>query len=112
MADISIKRAHHTTMAEAKKMADKIAAKLEKQYELKSSWAGDVLNFARSGVNGTLAVTAKEFRVDIKLGFLMSAFKGPIQGAIESNIEGLVKPSPAEKTAVKKPAPTTTKAKK
>lgn len=110
MADISIKRAHHSTPAEAKKMAEKIAAQLERDYQLKSSWADHVLNFARSGVNGTLAVSAKELRIDIKLGFLMAAFKGPIQGAIEKNLESLIKPAKPEiskdaaKTAVKKSA--------
>jgi len=110
MSEISIKRAHHSTTADAKKMADKIAAKLEKDYQLKSSWAGDVLNFTRSGVNGTLAVTAKELKIDVKLGFLMSAFKGPIQDAVEKNLDALIKPAakapavdkaPVAKTVVK-----------
>lgn len=104
MADISIKRAHHSTMADAKKMAEKIAAKLEKDYQLKSSWVGDVLNFTRSGVNGTLGVTAKELRIDVKLGFLMAAFKGPIGDAIEKNLDSLIKPPAAEGSAAKKPA--------
>ena len=92
MSAISIKRVHNTTVAEAKKVADKVAAKLENDYQLKSSWAGDVLNFTRSGVNGTLAVSAKDFKIDVKLGFLMAAFKGPIQGAIEENLEKMLKP--------------------
>ena len=112
MAEISIKRAHHSTTADAKKMAEKIAAKLEKDYELKSSWQRDVLTFTRSGVNGTLAVTVKELHIDVKLGFLMAAFKGPIQGAIEKNLDTLIKPAkpdvatvaapPAVKKSVKK----------
>lgn len=112
MAEISIKRAHHSTTADAKKMAEKIAAKLEKDYELKSSWQSDVLTFTRSGVNGTLAVTIKELHIDVKLGFLMAAFKGPIQGAIEKNLDALIKPAkpdvakvaapPAVKKSVKK----------
>ncbi len=104
MSDISIKRVHNVSTAEAKKVADKVAAKLEKDYQLKSSWAGDVLNFTRSGVNGSLAVTAKEFKIDVKLGFLMAAFKGPIQKAIEENIDKLIKPAAAAKPAEKKPA--------
>lgn len=104
MADISIKRAHHSTMADAKKMAEKIAAKLEKDYQLKSSWADDVLNFARSGVNGALTVSAKDLKIDVKLGFLMGAFKGPIQDAIEKNLDALIKPLAAEKASEKAPA--------
>ncbi len=97
MSDISIKRPHSVTLAEAKKVADKVAAKLEKEYQLKSSWAGDVLNFSRSGVSGTLAVSAKEFKIDVKLGFLMAAFKGPIQSAVEQNLDKLLKAPAAEK---------------
>lgn len=97
MSDISIKRPHSVTLAEAKKVADKVAAKLEKEYQLKSSWAGDVLNFSRSGVSGTLAVSAKEFKIDVKLGFLMAAFKGPIQSAVEQNLDKLLKTPAAEK---------------
>lgn len=91
-------------------MAEKIAAKLEKEYELKSSWQRDVLTFTRSGVNGTLSVTVKELHIDVKLGFLMAAFKGPIQGAIEKNLDTLIKPPKLEATkapaapAVKKSA--------
>ncbi len=114
MAEFSIKRAHHSTLPDAKKMAEKIAAKLEKDYQLKSSWAGDVLNFARSGVNGTLDVTAKELKIHVKLGFLMAAFKSPIHDAVEKNLDALIKPAtkhptkavetekvPAQKPAIK-----------
>lgn len=103
MSNISIKRAHHSTTADAKKMAEKIAAKLEKDYELKSSWQSDVLTFTRSGVNGTLAVTVKELHIDVKLGFLMAAFKGPIQGAIEKNLDALIKPAKPEIAKVAAP---------
>ena len=106
MSDISIKRVHHATLADAKKIADKVAAKLEKDYQLKSSWAADVLHFTRSGVNGTLAVTAKDFKVDVKLGFLMAAFKGPIQNAMEQQLDKLLKPAPAEKAKTVKKAAT------
>jgi putative polyhydroxyalkanoate system protein len=96
VSHISIKRTHHSSTAEAKKVADKVAAKLEKDYQLKASWAGDVLNFTRSGVQGTLAVTEREFHIDVKLGFLMVAFKSPIQNAIEENIDKLIKPAVAK----------------
>ena len=117
MSEISISRAHHSTVADAKKMAEKIAAKLEKDYQLKSRWADDALHFTRSGVNGTLAVSAKELKIDVKLGFLMAAFKGPIQGAIEKNLDSLIKPTAKatttsddrEKPATKKPATKTKK---
>ena len=105
MADISIKRAHHGSLADARKMADKVALKLEKDYQLKSTWAGEVMNFTRSGVNGTLLVTAKELHIDIKLGFLAGAFKGTIADAVEKNLDSLIKPTTLKVTKdVAKPA--------
>lgn len=105
MSDISIKCPHHTTPAEAKKVANKVAAKLEKDYQLKSAWDGDVLTFTRSGVNGTLVVGSTDFKIDIKLGFLMMAFKGPIKTGIEDSLTKLL---PSAKAS----AAGTTKAKK
>ena len=102
MSHISIKRAHHSTVADARKTADKVAAKLAKDYDLRSNWEGDVLHFDRSGLHGTLAVTAKDIQVDVKLGLLMAAFKGPIQSAMETQLDGLIKPAPA--AAAKSPA--------
>jgi len=72
---------------------------------LRSNWEGDVLHFDRSGLHGTLAVTAKDIQVDVKLGLLMAAFKGPIQSAMETQLDGLIKPAPAAaKSAAAKPA--------
>ena len=105
MSHISIKRAHHSTVAGARKTADKVAAKLAKDYDLRSNWDGDVLHFDRSGLHGTLAVSAKDIQVDVKLGLLMAAFKGPIQSAMETQLDGLIKPAPAAaKSAAAKPA--------
>ena len=110
MADISIKRAHHGSLSDARKMADKVAVKLEKDYQLKSTWAGDVMNFTRSGVNGTLLITAQELHIDIRLGFLAGAFKGTIADAVQKNLDSLIKPAKVEATkeaarpAVKKSA--------
>ena len=62
------------------------------------------MKFNRSGVNGTLAVTATELKIDLKLGFLMAAFKGPIHAAMENNLDALIKPPKAERTPARKPA--------
>lgn len=104
MSHISIKRAHHATLTDAKKVADKVAAKLATEYDLRSNWEGNVLHFDRSGLHGTLAVDGKEMQVDVKLGFLMAAFKGPIQSAMQKQLDTLIKPAAAKKTTAAKPA--------
>ena len=104
MSEILIKRAHHSTLPNAKKMAEKIASKLEKDYQLKSSWTDDTLHFTRGGINGTLAVSHKELHIHVKLGFLMAAFKGPIHDAMEKNLDALIKPAAVQQEPAKKPA--------
>ena len=56
----------------------------------------DEVQFARSGVNGTLRVSADHFELDAKLGFLLGAFKEHIEGEIVKNLDQLL--------AAKKPA--------
>ncbi len=108
MSHISIKRVHHATLADAKKVANKVAEKLASEYQLRSNWEGDVLHFDRSGLHGTLAVTAKDMQIDVKLGFLMAAFSGPIQNAMEKQLDTVIKPAAKGSTSAtpiaKKPA--------
>jgi len=104
VSHISIKRAHHATLADAKKVADKVAAKLAKEYDLRSNWEGDILHFDRSGLHGTLTVNGKDMQVDVKLGFLMAAFKGPIQDAMEKQLDTLIKPAASAAPVAKKAA--------
>jgi hypothetical protein len=40
-----------------------------------------VLNFQRPGVTGSLAVTDKDLRSPVSLGFLLKAMKGSIESA-------------------------------
>jgi putative polyhydroxyalkanoate system protein len=48
------------------------------------------VQFARSGVNGTLRVSADHFELDAKLGFLLGAFKERIEGEIVKNLDELL----------------------
>ncbi len=58
----------------------------------------DVIAFERSGVNGTMTVTADSFDVNIKLGLMMKAFKPMIEAEMAKNVsrmvEGLRAPRP------------------
>ena len=99
MSHISIKRTHHSSLAEATKTADRMAAKLARDYQLRSQWDGNVLHFDRSGLNGTLVVTVNDIQVDVKLGLLMAAFKGPLQAAVERELDALIVPPASGKAA-------------
>lgn len=111
MADIRIEREHTLGMAQARKVATEWAEKAERKFDMTCTYqegeAQDQLTFTRSGVNGTLAVTASSFELNARLGFLLSAFKDQIEGEIVKNLDTLMAQKPvaaAKKTALKKSA--------
>ena len=53
------------------------------RFGLKSSWTADVLNFSGSGVDGAIELQPGAVRVTAKLGFLLSAMKGMVEGEIQ-----------------------------
>jgi putative polyhydroxyalkanoate system protein len=87
MSDIHFVRQHSSTIAEAKKKVQQVANRLAEEYDLESEWEGNTLHFTRSGVDGHIAVTAKEVTLDVKLGFLLRAFKATFEHHIERNLD-------------------------
>jgi len=114
MADISIKRSHALGLKGAHAAADKMAEKLGKQFNLSGDWNGNTLHFDRPGVNGTLKISDSDMVLEVTLGFLLKAMKGPIERAVNEQLDKVLADAPkaatkaapkAEKpTAAKKPA--------
>ena len=86
MSDIHIVRRHHLTLAEAKQVVQEAADDLAAEYELESEWQGNTLHFSRSGVDGTMTVKASEIELEVKLGFLLRAFRGNFESHIERHL--------------------------
>jgi putative polyhydroxyalkanoate system protein len=82
MSAIDIRHKHSLSHARARKAVEEVAEKLAERFEFDYGWDGDTLNFNRSGVEGRIALSAKQLHVTAKLGFLVSAFKGPIEQEI------------------------------
>lgn len=97
MADIDIKRAHNLGLKAARAAADKMAEHLGRKFGLKGDWSGNVLNFERPGVSGSLAVDDKDLRLSVTLGFLLKAMRSSIEGAVNEELDKLF--------AAKKPSP-------
>ena len=89
MADIDIKRAHNMGLKAARAAADKMAEHLGRKFGLKGGWRGNVLNFERPGVTGSLAVDDKDLRLSVSLGFLLKAMRGSIEGAVNEELDKL-----------------------
>jgi putative polyhydroxyalkanoate system protein len=82
MSMIDIRHSHSLSLAKARKAVEEVAQKLAERFEFEYEWDGDDLHFSRSGVDGRIALAPKELHVTAKLGFLVSAFKGPIEHEI------------------------------
>ena len=82
MADINIVQQHKLTAVKAREAAQQVADKLAQEYDLVCAWDGDVLRFERSGVDGSLTLEKEQAQLQIKLGFMLSAFASTIEGKI------------------------------
>ncbi len=101
MADIHITRQHSMTLGQARKAAFKWAEQAEAKFDMACDYqvgdVSDVCSFSRSGVTGTMTVDKDTFVLTAKLGFLLSAFKDPIESEIVKNLDALI-----DQKAVKK----------
>jgi putative polyhydroxyalkanoate system protein len=102
MADIHIERDHQLGMAGARKLAWRWAEQAESEFDMSCTYEEgdecDEVQFTRSGVSGTLKVSAERFELDARLGFLLGAFKDRIESEIVKNLDDLLaKKKPAAK---------------
>ena len=87
MSDIKIRRAHSMPHDKARLAAEKMARRLQKEFDLDYEWDGEVLVFERSGVNGELTVAPKYVEMEVKLGFLLRMMKPTIEKHIHENLD-------------------------
>ena len=105
MADIEIHRAHRLGLKAARAAADKMAEHLGTKFGLTGDWSGNVLNFQRPGVTGSLSVSDENVDLSVSLGFLLKAMKGSIEAAVNHELDKLfaAKAPAKEKPAAVKP---------
>ena len=104
MADIEMHRAHKLGLKGARAAADKMADHLGRKFGLKGDWQGNVLKFERTGVAGVLAISDKDMKLSVTLGFLLKAMKGSIEAAVRRELDELFPAKPAAAEAHSKPA--------
>ncbi len=103
MADISLKRAHTLGLAGAHKAANTMVEKLGEKFDLKGTWNGNTLNFARPGVTGVLEVSDRDMKLEVTLGFMLKMMKGPIEQSVHEQLDKALKAGAAKAEA--KPVP-------
>ena len=87
MSSISIQRKHTKSLKDARAAVIKVATAIEKKFSIHYEWDGDVLHFSRSGVDGRITLTKGLVEVDVRLGFLLMALRGPVTAEIERVLE-------------------------
>ena len=91
MAEIQLHRDHTLGLARARKVALKWAEHVEKQFDMECTIlegdTSDTVEFTRSGVSGSMEVSATHFELQAKLGFLLGAFAGQIEAEIKRQLD-------------------------
>jgi putative polyhydroxyalkanoate system protein len=86
MADIHIVQQHQLSNDAARAAAQKVADKMAAEYGLACRWDGDVLRFARSGVEGALTLDDQCAAMRIELGLFASAFASAIEAKVTESM--------------------------
>lgn len=89
MAHIKIRRSHTMPHDKARVAAEKMAERLQKEFDLDYEWEGDVLVFERAGVNGELTVAPRHIEMEVKLGFLLGMMQPTIEKHINENLDDI-----------------------
>ncbi len=87
MPSIDIKRKHTRPLPEARKAVDRVAKHIAEKFDVSCEWDGDTLNFTRFGVDGHIAVTAKQVHVTANLNFLLGYLRESIEEKIHSYLD-------------------------
>ena len=108
MSEIKARRKHALPIEEARAAAEKVAARMKKDFDFGYRWDRHVLHFERPGVHGELHVTKDEVKLEAKLGFLLAWLKPRIEKEIDESFDRYFSPA-AEKAPHAKPAGAPTK---
>ena len=91
MTHIHIERVHSLGLPKARRLARRWAEKAVAEHGLHcrvdQGASADRVHFSRSGVTGTLDVTAERFRIELRLGLLMSVFAPTIEAKLNQKLD-------------------------
>ncbi|MCX7033524.1 MAG: polyhydroxyalkanoic acid system family protein [Arenimonas sp.] len=82
MSQIDIRRKHSRPLKDARAAIERVAEHIAEKFDVEYGWNGNSMEFSRGGVDGHIAVSAKEIHVTATLGFLLGAIRGPIEREI------------------------------
>ena len=87
MASIDIQRSHSKPLKDAKKSVERVAKHINDKFDVEYQWDENTLNFSRSGVDGSIAVTAKDLHVSVNLSFMLMMIKSSVENEIHRYLD-------------------------
>lgn len=87
MPRIDIRRPHQLSVAEARAVVDKVAARMHEKFGMDGRWQDDTLLFSRPGVSGSIAVGSDAIQVKAELGLMLAPLKGMIEQEIQRKLD-------------------------
>jgi putative polyhydroxyalkanoate system protein len=87
MPRIDIHRPHQLSIAEARAVVDKVAARMREKFGMDGKWQGDSLEFSRSGASGSIHVGEHAIQVVVELGMMLSPLRGMIEQEIRHKLD-------------------------
>lgn len=103
VADLHIVREHTLGLVQARKVAFAWAEQMESEYRMQCTYqegpSQDLLSFEGTGASGTLHVDKALFELNVRLGFLLGAFKEKIEAGIVKNLDAKLAGAAKKKAA-------------
>ncbi|MAT52268.1 MAG: hypothetical protein CMK32_13910 [Porticoccaceae bacterium] len=88
MSHIRIKRDHSMSQEDLRKEVQALAEQLVDKFGGSYHWDGDEVHYDYSGgVNACVSCSQDAVELDIKLGMMMSMFKGKIKNEVEGYLD-------------------------
>ncbi len=99
MSEINICRRHGLSPKKARLAVESIARELASEFDIDYLWNGDILEFSRTGVQGTMTVSKKEVHIKARLGFLLAVLRTKIEDEVHRVCDETFGPDHAGKPA-------------
>jgi putative polyhydroxyalkanoate system protein len=94
MPQIHIAREHALGLSQARKLAAQWVEQAQGEFGMECEYqegpSADTITFTRSGVSGTVNVSADQFELTAQLGFLLGSYKDRIETQIAQNLDELL----------------------
>ena len=87
MSSIVVRRTHRLDAATARRMAESIAERMQREFGGTFGWDGDTLRFSRRGASGQVDLGARDVTVHVDLGLLLRPLRSRIEREIHAYLD-------------------------